>query len=191
MYSVIIPLYNKEKYIVKAIQSVLDQTYSQFELIIVNDGSTDNSLNVVQPYLNQDKRIRLINQRNSGVSTARNNGVKVSGFNFIAFLDADDWWHPDFLKSMKTLIEEFPEAGIYGSAYYTVKRGILRKTNLGIEENFKGYIDYVQAYKHSWWMPLTSISVVIPKELFYRSEGFSSKLRFGEDFDLWIRIVLL
>jgi len=110
MVSVIIPLFNKEVYIKKCIQSVLAQTYSNFELIIVNDGSTDGSLLKVLEFV--DSRISFLTQENSGVSIARNNGVSVSKHDYIAFLDADDWWEPTFLEEMKALVETFPDAGI-------------------------------------------------------------------------------
>jgi len=98
MISVIMPVYNVEKYVAESIQSVLDQTYSDFELNIVNDGSTDNTANVVRSF--QDARIRLITQENKGVSVARNKGIEAALGDYIAFLDGDDLWCPDFLAKM-------------------------------------------------------------------------------------------
>jgi len=188
MFSIIIALYNKSDYIEKAIQSILKQTYNRFEVIVVNDGSSDDGPNKVKQYT--DPRIQIIFQPNSGVSIARNNGMKAAKYDYIAFLDADDWWDIHFLEEMKRLIEDYPDAGIYGSKYYWVKNG----SNKGFENNepdcFRGYIDYIKAYTYSWWMPLTSISVVIPKYIFNKTGGFKSQLKFGEDFDLWIRIAL-
>lgn len=190
MYSVIIPLYNKEKYIAKAIESVLSQTYTSFELIVVNDGSTDQSLKVVKSIPDTYGRIKIIDHPNSGVSVARNNGVKAASYDYIAFLDADDWWHCDFLKSMKELIDDFPAAGIYASAYYSVKNRKPRLSKFGFDHNYRGYINYFETYSHAWWMPLTSISVVIPKKTFTNLDGFKPSLKFGEDVDLWLRIAL-
>src|ERR1022692_3824950 len=117
-FSVVIPLYNKAAYISTAIESVLNQDYLEFELIIVNDGSTDRSLEIIRLINDSLKeQFRIINQSNSGVSTARNNGVKAANYNFIAFLDADDWWDKDFLKEMNVLIVNYNEAGIYASNY--------------------------------------------------------------------------
>lgn len=188
MFSVIIPLYNKENYIKKALDSVLCQSFQDFELIVVDDGSTDNSLSIVKQYT--DKRIVILNQSNSGVSLARNNGVQLAKFDFITFLDGDDWWHSDFLMEMAEIIEDFPEAGIYGSKYFWVKNGKQKASLNHQPPNFKGYIDYIEAYTFAWWMPLTSISVVIKKSVFYEMNGFKSYLKFGEDFDLWIRVAL-
>ena len=94
MISVVIPLYNKEKYIKRAIESVLNQTFQKFEIIVVNDGSTDKSAEIVQNI--KDPRIRLINQKNAGVSAARNRGIQEAKYEYIAFLDADDFWEKIF-----------------------------------------------------------------------------------------------
>ena len=189
MFSVIIPLYNKAPYIAKAIESVLGQTYRDFEVIVIDDGSTDQSLEVAKTF--ENKSITIISQPNSGVSTARNNGVKLAKHPYICFLDADDWWHPTFLEEMKQLITDFPDAGIYGSGYYIVKNGKERIAPIGVPQGFeRGIIDYCEVYAKTLCMPLTSISVVIPKHIFDEEKGFKSQLKFGEDFDLWIRIAL-
>lgn len=189
MFSVIIPLYNKVPYIAKAIESVLGQTYRDFEVIVIDDGSTDQSLEVAKTF--ENKSITIISQPNSGVSTARNNGVKLAKHPYICFLDADDWWHPTFLEEMKRLITDFPDAGIYGSGYYIVKNGQERIAPIGVPQGFeRGIIDYCEVYAKTLCMPLTSISVVIPKHIFDEERGFKSQLKFGEDFDLWIRIAL-
>lgn len=189
MFSVIIPLYNKAPYVAKAIESVLGQTYRDFEVIVIDDGSTDQSLEVAKTF--ENKSITIISQPNSGVSTARNNGVKLAKHPYICFLDADDWWHPTFLEEMKRLITDFPDAGIYGSGYYIVKNGQERIAPIGVSQGFeRGIIDYCEVYAKTLCMPLTSISVVIPKHIFDEEKGFKSQLKFGEDFDLWIRIAL-
>ena len=189
MFSVIIPLYNKAPYIAKAIESVLGQTFRDFEVIVIDDGSTDQSLEVAKTF--ENKSITIISQPNSGVSTARNNGVKLAKHPYICFLDADDWWHPTFLEEMKRLITDFPDAGIYGSGYYIVKNGQERIAPIGVPQGFeRGIIDYCEVYAKTLCMPLTSISVVIPKHIFDEEKGFKSQLKLGEDFDLWIRIAL-
>lgn len=189
MFSVIIPLYNKAPYVAKAIESVLGQTYRDFEVIVIDDGSTDQSLEVAKTF--ENKSITIISQPNSGVSTARNNGVKIAKHPYICFLDADDWWHPTFLEEMKRVITDFPDAGIYGSGYYIVKHGQERIAPIGVPQGFEqGIIDYCEVYAKTLCMPLTSISAVIPKHIFDEEKGFKSQLKLGEDFDLWIRIAL-
>ena len=201
MFSVIIPLYNKAPYVEKAIRSVAAQTFREFELIVIDDGSTD--IAAPQPpkggagltYSDIEQLIDgkgiLIKQKNSGVSTARNNGVALASYPYICFLDADDWWAPTYLEEMKALIEEFPEAGIYGTGYYIVKHSRIRVATIGVNDGFeKGEIDYCRVYAKTLCMPLTSISVCIPKYIFEKENGFKPALKLGEDFDLWIRIAL-
>jgi len=96
-FSVVIPLYNKEKDVLKTIQSVLKQSHSKFEIIIVDDGSTDSSIEIIKNI--KDERIRLFSKKNEGVSIARNYGVEKATTEFIAFLDADDYWHPNHLEN--------------------------------------------------------------------------------------------
>jgi glycosyltransferase involved in cell wall biosynthesis len=159
----------------------------------VNDGSEDSGALLVDKLFQEltppAGGWNIITQKNSGVSTARNNGVKSAKYNYIAFLDADDWWEPDFLLEMTKLIEQYPEAGIYGCNYYFVKNNLLRIAPLGIEPQFNvGLINYLQVYAKTLCMPLTSISVVIPKSVYEAEHGFNMNLKLGEDFDLWVRI---
>ncbi len=189
MFSIIIPLYNKADYLVKTINSVLDQTFRDFELIIINDGSTDSSLSVVEQF--SDKRIKVYNQLNSGVSVARNNGVKYAKFEYIAFLDADDWWDSHFLEEMYKLIMGYQEAGLYGCSYNRVKNTILYPANIGTDKNFvEGYIDYFQVYARTFWSPINCSFVVVKKTIFEEVGGFLDDLKFGEDFHLWAKIAL-
>lgn len=189
MISVVIPLYNKAAYIYKSVDSVLQQTDSDFELIIVNDGSTDNSLEIVQQV--KDNRIRIIDQPNTGVSTARNIGVKAAKYNYIALLDADDWWDSHYLEEMQQLIHKYPDAGLWAAKYYKVKNGRNIEANIGLKKDFdEGYIDYINVYTKTMWMPITSSSFITQKIVFEELNGYKAKLKIGEDFDLWIRIAL-
>ena len=192
-FSVIIPLYNKAPYVAKAINSVLAQTFKDYELIVVDDGSKDDSAAVATQVLEGHGHCRIIRQENAGVSMARNNGVEASQGDYLCFLDADDWWEPTFLEGMTRLIEEFPDAGIYG-ANYTIVNETKHKTRVapvGVESDFeKGYINYCQVYAKTLAMPLTSISVAIPRQIFNEMHGFPKGIKLGEDFLLWIRIAL-
>lgn len=98
LISIIIPIYNMEKYLERCIKSVLSQTYENFELICVNDGSTDGSLAILNRFANEDKRIIVKNKINGGVSSARNEGLKTAGGGYITFIDPDDWIHPMYLE---------------------------------------------------------------------------------------------
>ncbi len=191
MFSIIIPLYNKALYIQKALQSIYNQTYKGFEVIVVNDGSKDNSAEEVQKFIekNTPQNFYFISQENQGVSTARNNGVKLSKYPYICFLDADDWWEDTFLLELKNLIEEYPKAGIYGTSYFKVKDRQNIPANIGVEKGFeKGIINYYKVYTKTLWMPLWTGAVSVSKKIYEEFSGFKSELKLGEDFYLWVRI---
>ncbi|GAB3513209.1 hypothetical protein GCM10027341_54940 [Spirosoma knui] len=189
MFSVIIPLYNKADHIETAVASVLQQTFSRFELIVINDGSTDGSEQRLAAV--NDRRLTVISQPNAGVSAARNRGASVAQYPLLAFLDADDWWHPDFLKELHALITDFPDAVLYGSNYYYVKYGQNRIEDKGLAPGFTaGYIDYVALYASRFCVPINCSFVVVRKMAFEAVGGFKTALRMGEDFDLWIRLAL-
>lgn len=199
-FSVIIPLYNKVQYVERAILSVLAQTYTDYELIIVDDGSTDGSANAVVQMEENNQQLSLlqkcglflfVKQQNKGAGAARNNGAKISKGDYLCFLDADDWWSENFLLEMDTLINKYPKAGVYGTAYYYYKNSFAKTLNYALPKGFKaGYINYFRCYADSLQMPLTSISVSINKEIFIEIGGFSEKLTLGEDFYLWIHLAL-
>lgn len=182
-FSVIIPLYNKAPYAEKSVRSVLAQTFTDYELIIVDDGSTDGSSDVVKAVLEGTLAV-VTSQPNQGVSAARNNGIAMAKGDYICFLDADDWWSPAFLEEMDAFINGFPEAGIYGVNYYYVKNG-RSQSRIDIPT---GYIDYFAEYARIMQMPITSISVAIPRGVFEEVGYFRPELKLGEDFDLWLRI---
>ena len=189
-YSVIIPLYNKEKHIYRAVMSVLNQTFCDLELIVIDDGSTDNSEAIVKKIM--DSRIRLISQRNMGASSARNHGIKASKNEYIGFLDADDEWKPDFLESINVLIEKYPEAGVYAAAYEIITDNNSKsqpRFKLRLEENWTGLID--DYFKYALKCPfLSSSSVVIPKRVFDDTGLFDETIRYGEDLWMWCKIAL-
>lgn len=199
-FSVIVPLYNKAPYVARTLQSVLYQTYDDYELIVVDDGSTDGSCEAVEKMtldnpkmrdLHDSGRFKLIKQVNSGVSTARNNGVKMSCGDYLCFLDADDWWADCFLEGINGLINDFPEAGAYGTAYYYYKNAHGRILDYALPKDFcVGYINYFRCYADSMQMPLWTGAVAIPNNVFVEFCGFSEKLTLGEDFYLWVRIAL-
>jgi glycosyltransferase involved in cell wall biosynthesis len=188
-FSVIIPLYNKENFIVEAIHSVLNQSFSDFQVIIVNDGSTDKSLEKVSKIL--DNRIVIINQENSGAPSARNNGIKAAKSKYIALLDADDYWHSNHLSELKKLIEIYPDAGLYCNnyqVYYTddVVRPAKFKFNfekdcLIVDDFFKASVTNCVAW---------TSGVAFTKEKFNTVGGFDITLNAVEDLDLWVKLAL-
>lgn len=185
-FSVIMPLFNKERYVKKAIESVLAQTYRDYELIIVDDGSTDNSLEVVRGLKIEDRRFKILTQSNSGVAVARNNGVAASKGEYVCFLDADDWWEPTFLEEMDRLIREYPDAGLYATNYVYYKPG---KTHVALKIE-RGYMNYPEVYLHSTAMPVWTGAACMPRKVFDEMGGFPVGIKLGEDFLLWAKTAL-
>jgi glycosyltransferase involved in cell wall biosynthesis len=187
-FSIIIPLYNKAPYIRKALETVCAQTYRDYEIIVVNDGSTDDSAVVAESYLQHAEGIcyTIISQDNAGVAAARNRGVKHASGQYMAFLDADDWWEPDYLARMAELIEEYPQAGIYGCNYVYYKPG---KTRVALNIP-TGYINYPKAYYEGSAMPIWTGATIMPKTVLEEMGGFPLGIKLGEDFLLWAKTAL-
>lgn len=188
-FSIITPLYNKAPYIAHAIGSVLAQTYSDWELIIMDDGSTDGSLDEARRYIeNADVsgQVHIYTQPNAGVAVARNRAVAYSKGEYLCFLDADDWWEPTFLGEMVQLIRNYPDAGLYATNYVYYKP---HKTHTALEIP-TGYIQYAQAYLNSVAMPVWTGAVAMPRQVFDEMGGFPIGVRLGEDFLLWAKTAM-
>ena len=187
-FSVIIPLYNKAPYIKKALETVCAQTYLDYEIIVINDGSTDNSAIIAEEYLNDVESIsyKILSQKNAGVSAARNNGVAQTSGDYIAFLDADDWWEPTYLERMAQLIEDYPEAGLYACNYVYYKPG---KTHVALNIP-TGYINYPKAYYEGGAMPVWTGAAIMPRAVFDEMGGFPVGIKLGEDFLLWAKTAM-
>ena len=138
-FSVVIPLYNKQQSIVNTILSVFKQSYQNFEIVIIDDGSADSSVDAVKSI--SDERIRLIHQENQGVSAARNRGIKEASYEWIAFLDGDDLWESNHLEEIVKMMKVFPEHKVYVTSFeYSDKRKMFKhKRNSSIFkiENFR------------------------------------------------------
>ena len=189
-FSVVIPLYNKEKHIQRAINSVLAQTCQDFELIIVDDGSTDHSYQAACEI--QDPRIRIIRQENQGVSAARNRGVAEAQYDWVAFLDADDEWLPEFLEKMKGLILDFPGCGLYGSPTYIFddKNTYRFVTSIeGFTFGWKGVFDNYFRYVREL-LPYNSSTLVVNKDVFTSLGGYQVDIRYLEDTDFYTSVAL-
>ena len=190
--SVVIPLYNKEKYIQRTLNSVLSQTVQPAEIIVVDDGSTDNGPSIVESMIAKDPRIRLIRQSNSGVSAARNKGIKEARYELIALLDSDDAWKPDFLETILGLRQKYPEAGAYATAYETCeKAGETRPVEYRDIPSapWEGIIPHF--FKSMLGQPpVWSSAVAIPKHVFETAGYFKVGEVIAEDVDMWCRIAL-
>lgn len=188
-FSVVIPLYNKESQINRTLKSVLNQTFTDFEITLINDGSTDRSAEVVESF--KDERINLFHQENQGASEARNQGILKAKSDFIALLDADDHWLPNHLEELHKSISLFPEASFYCNAYHlTLKPDFTQKASYSLENTDK--IQIVEDYfKASLIHPIAHTSAVaFNKEDFWEIGGFRKHIISGQDIDLWIRFGL-
>jgi glycosyltransferase involved in cell wall biosynthesis len=188
--SVVIPLYNKELSINRTIQSVLNQNYPPDEIIIVNDGSSDGSIDIVKRF--SDSRIMIINQRNLGQNAARNRGVYESKNKFIAFLDADDEWDKEYLITIRQLFLNFPDCGAYATSSKTVKPGgkiNYPKITTCPPEPWIGILpNFFKIYQFG--MIFNSSSIVIPKKILEEIGGFDENISYSADIDCWVKIAI-
>lgn len=189
--SVVIPLYNKHDTVARALESVFAQTVQPFEIIVVNDGSTDGSELIVERI--NHTLVRLIHQPNAGVSAARNKGIDTAKGDWIAFLDADDEWKPEFLETMQMLSLTYPECKVVASAYelqdYKGKHKpiILRKIPFNGEHGILSNYFEVAACSHP---PLWTSAVIVKKDALQGIGGFPVGIKAGEDLITWARLAV-
>lgn len=188
-FSVVIPLYNKKNHIARAIDSVLNQSVGDYELIIVNDGSTDGGEGVVEQY--SDERIKLINKANGGESSARNAGIRAASSACVAFLDADDAWESDFLEAIQSLMREYPECGGYATRIRDTCRSEPLTQSDVPQETWNTYRiqDYFQCLSDGNYL-ITSSSICVKKEVLEQAGYFDEGLMIGPDVDMWIKVFL-
>jgi glycosyltransferase involved in cell wall biosynthesis len=192
--SVIIPLYNKARYIARALDSVLGQTLQEMEVIVVDDGSTDGGRGLVEAC--RDPRVRIIRQANSGPGVARNRGIEESKGEYVAFLDADDEWGPDFLRESVQTLQRHRDCDLTAAAYY-----------LGGEKSDTVPLFQARGIREGPWAldstisdlhlegcfgPINSSSTVFRRGVLSRLGGFYNRqgCTFGEDFYLWLKVIL-
>lgn len=193
-FSIVTPLYNKEKYIYQTVISVLKQTLTNYEYIIIDDGSTDNSSSIIKSF--NDNRIKYYAIENSGVSNARNYGIYKSKGKFICFLDADDIWDENYLLELKHILEKERDADFICSGYNyfseNTKNILKRKLLKDLPKNKYSIINFLEiCAKNKWCIALTS-AVCIKREILYQLEKpFMPNISIGEDMDCWIRSALI
>ncbi|KAA3617788.1 MAG: glycosyltransferase [Calditrichaeota bacterium] len=178
--SVIIPTYNRAHTILRAVNSVLNQSYQPFEIIVVDDGSNDTTNVVLEPLKNE---IIVLSQSNKGVSAARNTGIENAKGDWIALLDSDDEWTPNALETQVEYFNAHPDIQIFQCEEIWIRNGI----RVNPKQKFK---------KQSGWifeqcLPLCIVSpsaVMFTKQLWSEMEGFDKSFRVCEDYDLWLRV---
>ncbi len=191
MISIVIPLYNKEKQIMNTLFTVLQQTFQNFEVVIVDDGSTDNSIEEVKKI--HDSRIRIIHQINMGVSAARNRGVEVAKYNLVAFLDADDEWKSEYLETQYYLYQKYPECSVYTCNYEfqhsdgKVSNTIIHKLPFQEEDGILSNYFEVVSCSHP---PMWTSAVMLKKVAIQAIGGFPVGVNSGEDLLTWARLAV-
>ena len=190
MISVVIPLYNKEKSISNTLKCVFEQTYQDFEIVVVDDGSTDDSAAIVETF--KDPRIRLIHQSNAGVSAARNTGIREAKGEYVAFLDADDDWNNDYLKVIYGLINKYPNCKARGTNYFLCCEGkkehtILKKIPFSEETGILFNYFEIGACSHP---PIWTSCTCVDRDLLIEIGGFPIGIKSGEDLLTWARVAV-
>lgn len=191
MISVIIPLYNKAASIGQTLRTVFGQTFQDFEVVVVDDGSTDGGADVVRAV--DDARIRLISQPNAGVSAARNRGVSEARGEFVAFLDADDLWRPTYLETQFALTCKYPDCAVFATNYeFCDAEGrtsptILRRLPFAGEDGILSNYFEVASCSHP---PLWTSAVIVRREAVEAIGGFPVGIRSGEDLLTWARLAV-
>ena len=213
-FSVVIPLYNKQNSIAATLQSVLAQTYTNYEIIVVDDGSTDDSARIAEEYIREVKgerlkvkgaensgaettasrlsplAFRLIRKPNGGVCSARNRGIQEAKYDYVALLDGDDLWDEHYLEEQVKLIQDFPEAKMWGINFAEMSNGeLIRKLPTGLPEGYRGYVENYFQIPGRISDLYCSSSVVIQKEVFDKVGYFDERIKYAEDSDMWFRII--
>ena len=188
--SVIIPVYKVEKFLAECIESVLAQTFTDFEMILVDDGSPDNSGKICDDFAARDSRIRVFHKENGGVSSARNLGISRARAEHVAFLDSDDIWSPHYLSACNLLIERFPSVGIYGCAWTHEQKKL--SANISPDNcNVLKVFEYLKtSNKRGFMFPFYTSSIVVERKKLSDS-AFDESLAVGEDYDVWLKLLML
>jgi glycosyltransferase involved in cell wall biosynthesis len=190
-FSVVIPLYNKEKYIEQTLESIAAQTFTNFEIIVINDGSTDKSLDVVQTFFQKNNHFKhtIISRENKGLSATRNEGAFLSKGKLIAFIDADDCWANSFLKTIFNLAETYTQASVFGTDYYEcdLKQKRRPAKNLAKHLDNTSFI-VTDFFAANLFQPIVCQSSICIKKDVFTSVRFNENIDFAEDIDLYLQL---
>lgn len=184
-YSVVIPLYNKANYIEETLNSVLKQTYQDYEIVVVDDGSTDNSVEAAKKVVSE--KIRLVKQVNQGVAVARNTGIENAKGEYIAFLDADDAWDTNYLETIDMVVDEHPESDIFVTAYRVdmgngkVNLSTQLTPEIGCLPSY--WLTLAKGYDFVWTSATT-----IRRQALFDAGLFKPGEKIGQDLDMWARV---
>ena len=180
--SVVTSVYNGEEYLEECVDSILNQTFQNFEYIILNNGSTDGTASILQRYT--DPRLRIIHQENLGISKSLNKGINLSNSELIARLDADDFSSPQRLEKQVTFMEKHPDIVLCGSRW-------LELVGEKLIKQIVAFVDTDQAIKKSMSLfnPFSHSVVIFRKKTFITAGGYSERFKYSQDYELWLRML--
>lgn len=188
-FSVVISVYNKEKYISATLKSVLEQSFTDFEIVILNDGSTDNSEKEILKF--KDSRIRYFSKKNQGAGAARNFVINEAKYDYIALLDADDYWKPFYLEEQAKLIADYPKESVFATSIEVMKKSKIFPSEYSLTDLQPNEIRVVNFFSASFLNSiLTSSSTVLHKDVFKKVGNYDPSIKSGQDTDLWVRVGL-
>jgi glycosyltransferase involved in cell wall biosynthesis len=187
IFTVVIPLFNKEQYIQTTITSVLQQSYSDFELLVVDDGSTDGSAEIVHNI--SDPRLKYIKKEHSGAAATRNFGIRRAEGRYIAFLDADDWWAPTFLEEMAGAIAKYPNQKLFA----TGRTHVFEKKTIPYKNKFLPAVEETALLNHyqviSKQLPAINMSNAVVLKQHIENTGYLKEgMQNHEDHEFWLRL---
>jgi glycosyltransferase involved in cell wall biosynthesis len=185
--SIVTSIYNSDKTLSRMIESVLDQTFNNFELILINDGSTDKSLNIIQEYAKKDNRILLIDKKNTGLTKSLNIGLEKAKGEFIARLDADDIWKKDKLEKQIEFFEKNQDYALVGTAYNEIDEIgniIYQKQRVPLLLQYEDIIKNIVKFN-----PFLHSSVLFKKEILETIGLYNENFKYTQDYEFWIRIM--
>lgn len=189
LFSVVIPLYNKAAYIAQTLQSVLDQRVSDFEVVVVDDGSSDDGVKIVESFA--DARVRVEKQANAGVAAARNRGIALARGEWVAFLDADDWWHPGYLQAQQGAIHGHPSVDVVATNLLPLPDASPWLPERWPELSERPQVSLIEDLPGRWMqgIPFFTSSVAVRRtRLASMQPCFPVGESCGEDLDLWFRL---
>lgn len=187
--SVLIPAYNNQNFIGNALDSVLAQTYSDYEIIVVDDGSTDDTPNILTRYAEaHSEKIKVIHQQNSGPSVARNRAFEASSGDLLAFLDSDDWWTEDKLEKQVSLFTRYPNSSFIYAGYEEIFENTERRVTHLPAKQLQGDI-YLKLWLDDH--PIWGGTMLVPRSLYQQIGGFDNELKGDENVDLRLKLAQL
>ena len=196
LVSIVVPIYNVENYLRQCLDSIMGQTYQNFECLLINDGSPDHSADICREYVSKDSRFKYFEKKNGGVSSARNLGIEHSKGDYITFIDADDWVDSDYLEVLyTTLLEEGADITVSTYKQFNIKDGCfyIHSFQRGYEKKiFTGseLIDKLQllsSFDHSY----SSVCGKLVKSVRVENIRFNEETTLGEDMEFWYKLFLI